>query len=313
MKPVYCLVFATTAVAATFTARATIERDVEKTFTVTAAGMLRLDTSGGSIKVAPGPEGVVKITAHERIRASSDADADNLLKNLDLNFEQTGNDVHAAAKYEASSFGFHFGSWPPVQVDFIATVPARFASDVHTSGGGITIGDMAGAVNARTSGGGIHLGKLGSTVDARTSGGSISLDEAGGEVKLDTSGGSITVGRVAAPADLSTSGGNIRIDSVEERLRAHTSGGTVKAGIKGPVKGECSLSSSGGSIHVTVDKTAAFDLDASTSGGGVDADGLTITLDHGSHSRSKLEGTVNGGGPLVKLRTSGGSIGIEAR
>ena len=50
---------------------------------------------------------------------------------------------------------------------------------------------------------------------------------------------------------------------------------------------------------------------ASTSGGSVDAEGLTLTLEKGG--RSRLAGNVNGGGPLLKLRTSGGNIEVRTR
>ncbi len=292
-------------------AHARIERDVEKTFTVQAGGKLHLETQGGGITVTRGNDGVVKVTAHEKIRADSDAEADDLLKKLDLTIEQSGNDVSAISKYDSQPIGFHWGSWPPVQVDFTVTVPASFATDLHTSGGGITVGDLNAPVYARTSGGGIKLGKIGATVDAHTSGGSVSLDSATGEVKLGTSGGNISVGRVDGPASLSTSGGGIKIESVVGELHANTSGGSIRAGISGPLKNDCVLSTSGGSVHVNVDKSAAFKLDASTSGGSVNAGGLTITLEKADRGRSRLAGSVNGGGPLLKLRSSGGSIDIS--
>jgi hypothetical protein len=296
---------------APFTVHAKIERTVEKTFTVQPGGTLHIDTQGGEIRVTPSADGVVKVTARERIRANSEEEADELLKKLDLTIEQTGNDVSASAKYESQMPGFHFGSWPPVNVDFIVAVPASFSSDLHTSGGGITVGDLAGKVNARTSGGGIKLGKLGSTVEARTSGGSVTLDEARGAVVLHSSGGSITVGRVLGPAEISTSGGDIKIDSVEGSVQAHTSGGSVRAGIAGALKDDCVLSTSGGSVKVNVDKSAAFRLDASTSGGDVDAEGITITMEKSNRSHSRLAGSVNGGGPLLKLRSSGGDIVVR--
>ena len=292
-------------------AHAKIERTVEKTFAVQPGGKLHVQTSGGEIRVMPGADGTVKVTAREKIRADTDAEADDLLKKLDLAIEQAGNDVNATAKYESQPIGFHWGSWPPVQVDFIVTVPASFATDLHTSGGGITVGDLNGPVYARTSGGGISLGKIGADIDAHTSGGSVTLDTARGEVKLGTSGGNVSVGRVDGPADLATSGGSIKIESVGGAFRAATSGGSVRAGINGPLKEDCSLSTSGGSVKVTVDKTAAFRLDASTSGGSVNAEGLTITLEKGGSGRSRLAGSVNGGGPLLKLRSSGGSIDVR--
>jgi DUF4097 and DUF4098 domain-containing protein YvlB len=252
------------------------------------------------------------VTARQRIRAGSEQEADELLKKLELTMEQDGNDVRAIARYERQPAGSRFRSWPPVHVDFEVTVPAAFATDLKTSGGGITVGNLAGKVNARTSGGTIQLGKTGGEVHARTSGGNITLDEAKGPVDLETSGGNITVGRVAGPAKLSTSGGNIRIDSASNTLRAHTSGGSIRAAIAGQLTEDSSLTTSGGSVRVSVAKSAAFRLDASTSGGSVEADGLALTSQNTSKSRSKLAGAVNGGGPELKVRSSGGSVVIRA-
>lgn len=293
-------------------ASARIDRVVEKTFTVPAAGRLQIETQGGEIRITPSSDRVVRVTARQSIRASTEAEADDLLKPLDLVIEQTGNDVRASAKYDKSR-GFFAGVWPPVKVDFIVSVPADFASELRTSGGAIEVGDMTGKVDARTSGGSIKLATIGAAVDARTSGGSITLTEAHGPVKLETSGGNITVGRVIdGPAELSTSGGGIRIDAVENLVRARTSGGSVQAGITGTLREDCVLSTSGGSVRVAVAKAAAFRLDASTSGGSVDADGLTLTLDGGRTGRSRLSGSVNGGGPVLKLRSSGGNIVVRA-
>lgn len=299
--------------ATAFPASAKIERTVEKTFTVQPGGTLHVETSGGEIRVSPGDDGVVKITALEKIRASSDAEADELLKKLELTFDQNGGDVTASAKYERQPMGFHFGSWPPVEVSFTVTVPASFATDLHTSGGNIVVGNLAGKVHARTSGGDIRLAKIAGDIDAHTSGGNVSLDEGRGAVKLGTSGGDIAVGHAAGPAELSTSGGNIRIDSVENAVHASTSGGNVRAGIVGPLKDDCVLGTSGGNVQVTVDKSAAFRLDASTSGGSVEAEGLTITLEKPRHGHSSLAGDVNGGGPRLKLHSSGGEIIVRTK
>jgi hypothetical protein len=292
-------------------AAAAIERTVEKTFNVTGHGTLRVETQGGGIRVEPSSGSTVKVTAKQRIRANSDSEADELLKKLELTIEQEGNNVRVVSRYERKPSGWSWSSWPPVNVDFVVTVPAKYSADLHTSGGSITVGDLAGPLNARTSGGSITLGKMGGEVEARTSGGSITLQEGSAPVELSTSGGNITVGRVAGTAKLSTSGGNIRIDSASNMLRASTSGGNIRAAITGPLTEDSSITTSGGSVRVAVDKAAAFRLDASSSGGSVDADGLTLTLESASRDRNRLAGTVNGGGPTLKLRSSGGSVSVR--
>lgn len=295
------------------TGHARIERTVEKSFPVETAGALRVETQGGAIRVDPSGDSVVKVTATLKINASSDAEADELVKKLELTMEQSGNDIRVVSKYEQARFGFRIGSWPPVRVDFAISAPAAFATDLKTSGGNIEIGDMKGKVDVRTSGGNIKLARIGAPVNADTSGGNITLEYADGPVDLGTSGGNITVGQVAGPADLSTSGGSIRIDSVEGAMRAHTSGGNIRAGLSGPLREDSSLSTSGGSVRVTVDPTAAFRLDASSSGGGVEVDGLTLKMDGSQRSRNRLAGDVNGGGKLLKLRSSGGRVSVTAR
>ena len=267
---------------------------------------------GGDVHIVTSAGSVVSVVAKEHIRAGSEADADKVLEKLDLNISQSGNEVVASATYE-SGVGFHFGSWPPVQVDFVITAPASASAELKTSGGDVKVGDLEGAVRARTSGGDIKLGSIGGEVDASTSGGNVSLVEGRGTVKLSTSGGNVTAERIVGPADLRTSGGDIKIESVENTLTAQTSGGDVKAGFKGALKGDCELSTSGGEVKAMVSRDAAFHLDAATSGGEVNASGLTITIDRGGTGRSSLSGQVNGGGPLLKLRSSGGNIDVVTR
>jgi len=296
-----------------FTAHAKIERVVEKTFTVQPGGLLHVETQGGNVKVLTSNDNVVKVVATEKIHDSTDAEADELLKKLTLTIEQKDGGVSAESQYEKHMPGMHWGSWPPVQVDFTVTVPTNYNVDLKTSGGDVTVDDLQGKVHARTSGGDIKLGKISGDIDAGTSGGNVKLEEGSATVKLGTSGGDVKVGRAVGPTDLETSGGNIDIKSVENTLHASTSGGNVSAGIAGALKGDCKLSTSGGRVRVTVDKAVAFDLDASTSGGDVEAEGLTITIEKGGVGRSKLAGKVNGGGPVLKMRSSGGDIIVQTR
>lgn len=308
MKAPLFLIAAAVLAAAPIAAHAKIERVVEKTFTVKPGGLLTVETSGGNIAVQTTTGDKATVVAKQKIRASSESEADEILKDLTLTIEQTADGLTAKAKYDRNNWGRQ-----PVQVDFVVTVPANYRAELKTSGGDVKVGDLEGKVHARTSGGNVRLGKIGGDIDAGTSGGDVSLGEGSGSVHLSTSGGNIHVDRAVGPTDVSTSGGNIDIGAVENTLRADTSGGNVRAQIHGALKGDCKLGTSGGEVSVVVDKSAAFELDAATSGGGVDASGLTITIEKGGSGKSRLAGKVNGGGPLLKLRTSGGGINIDTR
>ena len=310
MKNLLPVILGAGLITAPFTATAAIERTVEKTFTVQPGGTLRVETDGGGIKVEPGPGNLVKVEVKQRIKASTEAEAANLLKNLALTLEQTGNDVTAVAKYEGErvSGWFHFGSWPPVQCSFTVTVPATYNVDLRTSGGGIAVGELTGKVVARTSGGGLTFGRITGSVEGRTSGGGIKLEACTGDVDVHTSGGGIHLGPVSGDARVHTSGGGISIKGIAGVVDAHTSGGPIEVAFTGSLKGDCSFSTSGGGITVRVDPQSDFDIDARTSGGGVSTK-LPVTV-RGEIGRSRLVGKVNAGGNLLKLRTSGGGIRV---
>jgi DUF4097 and DUF4098 domain-containing protein YvlB len=310
MKTITCFLtlglFAITPVAL----HAKIVRTVEKTFTVQPGGTFRGSTQGGNFTIRSGDVGTVEVTARQTIRAGSDKEADELLADLTLRLEQEGNDVVAEAKYDRkASWGRK--SWPPVSVDFTVTVPHTYNLRLATSGGNIKVGDLKGSIVARTSGGNLSFERIDGDIEGRTSGGDIYLREGTAEAKLHTSGGNIRVERAGGRTQVSTSGGDIRLDEVKELVSARTSGGNVHATITGPLTADTELGTSGGDVVVKLRRDIGFHLDASTSGGDVSAEGLTLTIDRGGIGKRRLSGTVNGGGPLLRLRTSGGNIKIR--
>lgn len=312
MKPLSSLLTAGLLAVLPISLEAKIERTIEKTFAVQPGGTLNVSTQGGDVRVVAGGDNEVRIVARQRFpRADSDAEADEILRDLTFELTQSGNDVSVLTKLERRLSGFNWGN--RVVIDFTVTVPSRYSADLRTSGGDIEIGNLSGKVTAHTSGGDIDLARIDGEINVHTSGGDIELHEGTATARLRTSGGDIRVGRIAGAAELSTSGGDIEVDSAGSTINASTSGGDVIARFEGGVPADASLSSSGGDIVARVAMPNAFRLDASTSGGEVEAAGLTITIERGGLGKSRLVGAVNGGGPLLKLRTSGGDIEVVTR
>jgi hypothetical protein len=304
------LLLAAVTLAAPLALSAKITRTVEKTFAVQAGGTLKASTQGGDIKIETSDKPEVHILVKQDIRASSEADADAILAKLALTFEQSGNNVTAEAKYEKRGPGTWFGSWPPVAVSFVITVPKNYHLNLNTSGGDIQVASLTGNVHAHTSGGDLDFARIDGEIDAGTSGGDIRIQEGTAKAKLTTSGGDILVDRAGGRTEVSTSGGDIELRSVANLVSATTSGGDIHAVITEALTQDTLLSTSGGDVEVKLMKESGFNLDASTSGGDVKASGLTIKLEAGGTGKSKLVGAVNGGGPRLKLRSSGGDIRV---
>lgn len=144
-------------------------------------------------------------------------------------------------------------------------------------------------------------------VDLDTSGGSIEIEHLTGEVDAHTSGGSISLEDMQGDIDIKTSGGSLDLDNIIGKIRAHTSGGSIKVKLPQSPTGDSKITTSGGSITAYLASNVAVDLFAKTSGGRVSSE---IPV-NGKTTKRSIEGTINGGGPELVLKTSGGSVRIK--
>jgi len=289
-----------------------------RTFDAAPGGRLVLDTERGSVEVRPGAGTSVRL----EVRRDDDT-AEAILEDFEMTESVVDGEVRIEIEALRQGRGF-FDRREPLEI--VATVPATFDLDLRTSGGSVKIATLRGDVRARTSGGSVRIGTIDGPVWARTSGGSVRLDGAttadvsssGGSLAIGTvagavtarsSGGSISVDR-GLSVDASTSGGGITIDHVIEWVEARSSGGGIHVEFDQPPVRDSRMSTSGGGVTVVVPPTAAFTLDARGNGARSD---LPVDGDVRDARRGRLAGDVNGGGPLLQLRSSGGGVLIETR
>ncbi len=286
-----------------------------KSFDVGAGGKLYVDTDIGSVEVRAGGDGVEIEVDVSGPRADE----------LELDFDQSGNDVTVRGDFPKNTI-WGWGRSP--RVEFTITVPTRFDVELATSGGSISVEDLEGEVRAKTSGGSLSFGDITGSVHGRTSGGSIALDGSvgdadvetsggsiriggvDGEVRAHTSGGSISIDRARGSVDAHTSGGSIHVDEVMGAINASTSGGGVKAYISEQPGDDCRLTTSGGGVTVYLADGIGVDLDALSSGGRASSD---FEVSGGKRSKTRLTGSINGGGPELYLRSSGGGVRVQRR
>lgn len=305
-------------------AHAAIESPIHRNFNVHPGGTITIDADVGDIKVTSGAANV-SVDVIRRAKTSSRSSADQIFKDFDINFAQEGNDVRIRARYDHPTSWFHWNT--DLEVRFVVNVPSQYNVDLKTSGGDISVSDLNGQAKVNTSGGDVTLGHIAGAVDAHTSGGDVSmagshsnamLSTSGGDIKVDdaagslnvkTSGGSIDIRRAQGDLKAHTSGGSIEISDAGGVIDASTSGGSIRARFSRQPRGDSKLSTSGGGITVHVASSVALDIDAHTSGGDVASD-VPVTI-LGKQNDSSLNGKLNGGGPKLVLRSSGGDIRLE--
>jgi DUF4097 and DUF4098 domain-containing protein YvlB len=283
---------------------------ITRSFNVSAGGTLTMDVSRGSIQVDTGKGDVVKVKVIRKVGTSNENRAQEIFDKYKIDFHHSDRDVTIETDDHLRSRGFF--SWLKgvnLRVRFIVTVPGEYNLNLKTSGGSISVSEIRGEVKAKTSGGSLTFDYVKGPVWGRTSGGSIRLEGCSGNADVHTSGGSIRIGTVEGEVKAVTSGGSVHVKEVMGTINARTSGGSMSATISKQPGGDCSLTTSGGSITVHVVDDIEVDLDAKTSGGRVSTD-FPITI-QGEISKRRIKGEINGGGPELYLRTSGGSIRIK--
>jgi TonB family protein len=198
---------------------------------------------------------------------------------------------------------------------------------LRSGGGHIRAGQISGRAQLETDGGNITLKQAGSFVSVRTGGGQIDFGEVRGSVRAQTGGGGIRIITVSGPMEVESNGGSICLTRVAGAVQAATAGGTIQAWInpdgdssggKVSLPGASQLSSGAGDINVFLPRNLAVNIDALVENGGlsrIDADPalyLNIQL-MGNRGAGPVHatGALNGGGEVLKLRTTVGKIRLQ--
>jgi DUF4097 and DUF4098 domain-containing protein YvlB len=181
-----------------------------------------------------------------------------------------------------------------------------------TGGGEIYVQEALGPVRASTGGGNIRVDRAAGPVTASTGGGLIDVLEAPGPVTAETGAGSIKV-RAAKGAQCESGGGSIQLLGVFGSLRAATGMGSIIAELAiGKPLEDSVLSTAAGDITVFIPSNLAVTIQAISDSRGyqrIVSDFPEIrALVESRAGRAEAHGTLNGGGPMLKLTASGGTI-----
>ncbi len=276
-----------------------------------AGDALRIELDRGSVTVRSHEGSLVRVTARTRGMGASS-----------VRFELSEVESGAVLRCHSDAWLDFLRGGPTVEVE--AYLPHEVAIDVRTEGGDVHIAavdagvvvrtstgavrveDVEGSVDVQTSGAPIATRSVRGDVSAVTAGGRIDVYDVQGDVRAVTSGGSISLTRVEGDAETLTSGGPIEIDGLSGEVRARTSGGAIRTRFTDEPAGV--VETSGGGIEVAFPARVGATLDALTYGGRVEVD---APVEPTAAEGGRLLAQLNGGGPRLLLRASGGSIRVR--
>jgi hypothetical protein len=193
---------------------------------------------------------------------------------------------------------------------FVVKVPRSTLLDrITTSNGSIRTMDGAGPARLRSSNGSIRIENLHGPVDAQTSNGAVDLIDVEGDVIAHSSNGHIHAEGLRGGFDAGTSNSSVKaeIARATRSVRVETSNGGVELTLPAQITGEVRVNTSNSSITVRLPSSANARILARTSNASISSD-FDLKV-HGEIGKNHMDGEIgSGGGPLIDLATSNGSI-----
>jgi len=254
--------------------------------TVPASGIAKLDLKNfnGDVSVRPGEKPEIQIEARKRVNHSSKEAAAEYARKIEITVEAKEGTLEVRTvlpeqmadwDYVESFFSLDWlfeGRVKNVNVSYAILTPRRMDADLKTSNGSVKIGALEGHMVLRTTNGGLTAEGVKGEVEGRTTNGGITLTRLEGGCDAVTTKGKVT-------AEFLAFGGH-----------------------------GCRLRTTNGGIQITLPADARADVEAATTNGRVISD-LALAV-QGEVSKRRMEGKINGGGPLLNLHTTNGDIRI---
>jgi hypothetical protein len=276
----------------------------DRTFQVSGAVNLEVQTHSGDIIVRSGPAGSVSIrgkifVGDHWLAGNRHAEVAEIEQNPPL--RQDGNNIRV-----------DYVNAHDISVDYEITVPAETTLRAHSGSGDLTIEGIHGNTELQSGSGDMRLSQLTGEIRVQTGSGNVRAQGIAGPVRGGAGSGDIELEETAAgDVDLHTGSGNVTVRGIQGAFRAEAGSGDITA--EGTQTGGWDIRTGSGNVHVRLPANAAFDADISTSSGTLDIDApITMTVQgRVQETHKQIAGKVREGGPLLTLRTGSGDIHIQ--
>ena len=265
-------------------------------------GMVKVDTRGGALNLSSITATIFGTTGGGSVKL------DDLLGPVKIS--------SAGGSVEGGNLGGDFtlsGGGGDVHINNIGGL-AR----VTLGGGKVYIGTVKGSATVQTGGGGIEVRKCEGDLRATTDGGNLNFGDVGGSIRAETGGGSVRLASAQGRVQVMTGGGNVELYNLSQGAQVETGAGPITAEFRGN-RGftESSLHTAAGDVSICLAGNLPVTVHASsdmTTGRGIQSDlsGLRITSS-GEYGPKAMyaEGALNGGGPMLRVRTTIGQISLR--
>jgi hypothetical protein len=200
-------------------------------------------------------------------------------------------------------------------IEVKVTVPRGVAIRMRGVAAGVTFPqDHVGDLDVESDSGAFSARRVEGDVRVRVRAASIKIGDVSGRSELHSDMGLVLAGHLRGPAKVSTFNGSVEVMQAYDALKIRGSDALVQIGVSEPAPKSLDVKIATGEIMLNVDRGMGLSLDAATTWiGRVKMRGLEPENLRGGINASSLRADLAGGGPVARLRTSGGNISLVGR
>lgn len=251
-------------------ASTTLKEPFAQSYPFTAGGTLSLKNVNGSVTVDAWDKSEARIEAEKEVKAGSAAEAKKLMAQVKIDVQQSAGGLRVETRLPKQDDGWF--SW---------------------------LGGHGANVNVRYH---LYLPRA-AAVTVNNTNGHIQLTGTHGKADLETTNGGLEVAGVEGDLDLETTNGHIKANGVTGTVQAETTNGGIDLIFaRVPSAGDLQAATTNGGVTVKLPRGSALSVDAATSNGGIHSD-FAVSGETGKH---RVNGTINGGGSRLRIRTTNG-------
>ena len=197
-----------------------------------------------------------------------------------------------------------------MRLNFKVAIPRKFNLYMRTGGARPWTTLVDGRVKVLTEGGSLTLAEnVTGSVKASSKRGSLTIGNVGGDLEAHCVGGSVTIGKVDGRTVATTEGGGLSIKEAADAIDATTNAGSIAVYLTKSPRSDCKITANDGGIDLRLAESVAVTIDAASTRGSIVSD-FKISGKNVPQS-NQLKGDINGGGPVITLRSSKGSIHLN--
>jgi DUF4097 and DUF4098 domain-containing protein YvlB len=256
-------------------ASVTVKKQFQQSYPLKSGGELDVRNTNGGITVEAWDRAEVRVEAVKQVKAATSEKAEELAKQIKIDVQQAAGSLRIETKLPKSGDGFMdwlTGNDASFSVTYKIQAPRDVVAKLVSTNGGLRLVGTRGRANLETVNGGV------------------TVERTEGDVQVETTNGGITVIEAAGALEGSTTNGGITAQLTR-------------------VDGDINLETTNGGVVLKLPRDLRANLDVATSNGGIHSD-LEVQGQGGEKNRKRLVGEVNGGGGLLKVRTTNGGVRI---